>query len=520
MERLAGGIILLTGWRRSLLLLAAGALTVLAQAPFDFPAIAFLTFPVLVLVLDGAVASGKPTLFGRLKSAFAVGWWFGFGYFLAGLWWIGSALLVEAESYAWALPLAVLGIPLMLAIFYGAACALARLFWNDGLGRILALAFGFGVAEWLREFLFTGFPWISIGYAAMPTPLLMQSVDVVDVTGMNALAVFLFASPTLLLARRFLPLVPALAMALLHVGFGVWALNQPGPGKLQSISIRLVQPNISLDEKWSNRDDNFRALLDLSAAQAAAGSKDPELIVWPETAVPYILSEAPAALAAIGDMLKPGQVLMAGSVRQEGADSQTALYYNAVLMIDDKGQIIDAVDKVHLVPFGEYIPIKYAFSSLGLTQLVAGPINYEAGSGRHSFTLGTAKIATYICYEIIFPRLMPDIDDNANVLLNVTNDAWFGITPGPYQHLRQAQLRAVETRKPLARAANTGISAIIDPFGRIVDALVLGGKGTIDARIEPAVSIERPWGDGRRNGPVIVVIVAVLAIGFRMLRRR
>jgi apolipoprotein N-acyltransferase len=150
MGRLAGSIILLSGWKRTLVAMLAGAVAVLGQAPYDFPAACFVAFPILVWLLDGSAAAMRPGL-GLLKPSFLTGYWFGFGYFLAGLWWIGGAVLVEADAFAWALPFAVLGIPLVLAVFYGIACAISRLVWSDGLGRIFALAFGFGVAEWLRS---------------------------------------------------------------------------------------------------------------------------------------------------------------------------------------------------------------------------------------------------------------------------------------------------------------------------------------------------------------------------------
>lgn len=522
MERLAGSIILLTGWRKSLLALAAGALTVLIQAPFDFPAIAFLTLPVLVLLLDGAVAVGKVSLLGRLKPAFAIGWWFGFGYFLAGLWWIGGALLVEANTYAWALPFAVVGLPLLLAFFYAFACALARVLWNDGIGRIFALGFGFGVAEWLREFVLTGFPWIPIGYGLMPTPLMMQSVEIVGTIGMNALAVFIFASPALLMSGRRSWIGPVLAVLLVaaHLGFGGWSLSRPTPSGSSPIAVRIVQPNIDLAEKWDDREQNFKTLLELSSAAPAQGVKPPELIVWPETSVPYILSEAPAALAAIGDMLKPGQILLAGSVRQEGAEADSARYYNAVLMIDDGGQIVDAVDKNHLVPFGEYLPLQAIFTRLGITQMISGPTNYEAGVTRHPLVVRGAKIVPFICYEVIFPQLMPRPGDAVNMVLNVTNDAWFGDTPGPYQHLRQAQLRAVETRKPVIRAANTGISAVINRFGQVSDALAINVQGVIDMQVQPAADTTPDWGDRRRNGLAILLTFGLLSVAFRLARKR
>src|SRR5690606_3214417 len=219
LKSLAGRVILLWGWRRSLAALLAGAATVLAQPPFDFFAVCFLTFPILVLLLDGAVETGGPIL-RRFAPAFATGWWFGFGYFAASLWWTGIAVLTQAE--AWAVPFAVLGLPALLALFYGLAALVARFFWEDGLGRIAGLAFGFGLAEWLRSVVFTGFPWNAIGYAAMPVPLLMQSDHIVGLFGMNALAVFVFAAPALLLSRRHRKAGLALAAGLvaLHVGYG------------------------------------------------------------------------------------------------------------------------------------------------------------------------------------------------------------------------------------------------------------------------------------------------------------
>ncbi len=229
MERLAGRIILLWGWQRAFAAFAAGALLVLAQAPYDFFAVGFVSFPVLVWLLDGTTLESSGGVLRRLRPAFAVGWWFGFGYFLAGLWWIGGALLVEADEFAWALPLAVVGIPLILAFFYGLATAVARSIWSSNIGRIAALAFGFALAEWLRGFLFTGFPWNAIGYAAMPVPLLMQSDAVVGMNGMNALAVFVFAVPALLAGRRHLRFSFAVAVLLVAAGVGQVAAHHQQP---------------------------------------------------------------------------------------------------------------------------------------------------------------------------------------------------------------------------------------------------------------------------------------------------
>lgn len=487
MERLAGRIILLWGWRRLAAAFAAGALLVLTQAPYDFFAAGFVSFPVLVWLLDGATGEASANPLRRLRPAFATGWWFGFGHFLAGLWWIGGALLVEADSFAWALPFAVLGIPLLMAFFYGFATAVARVFWTNDIGRIAALAFGFGLAEWLRTFLFTGFPWNPVGLAAMPTPLLMQSVTLTGLTGMNALAVFVFAMPALLASRRNLRLGLILAGALVaaHVGYGYIRLNAPPAASDTKLAVRIVQPSIDLSEKWDDsvRDRVFATTMELSARPPKEGKPAPQLILWPETAVPFFFTERPDALAAIGDLLKPGQMLVAGVVREE-ASASAPLYYNSVIAIDDGGEIVDAVDKVHLVPFGEYIPFAEIAARFGLEQLVAGPMNFIAGSHRHPLELpGGIKASPFICYEIIFPELVAVDAASTRFIVNVTNDAWFGDTPGPYQHFRQAQIRAVENGLPLLRAANNGISGAVDARGRVIDALALNVRDVLDLEI-------------------------------------
>jgi apolipoprotein N-acyltransferase len=488
MERLAGRIILLWGWRRVAVAFAAGALLVLTQAPYDFFAAGLVSFPLLVWLLDGVTTNASRNPLRRIAPAFAIGWWFGFGYFLAGLWWIGGALLVEADSFAWALPFAVVGIPLLMAFFYGFATAVARLFWTNGIGRIAALAFGFGLAEWLRGFLFTGFPWNPVGLAAMPIPLLMQSVAVVGVTGMNALAVFVLAMPGLLAGRRHrrVGLALAVLLAAAHAGFGALRLNAPPPPSSTELAVRIVQPSIDLSEKWDGAvaDKVFATTMDLSAGPPADGGPAPQLILWPETSVPFFFTERPDALAAIGEMLRPGQMLVAGIVREDTSAGPDPLYYNSVIAIDDAGTIVDAVDKVHLVPFGEYIPLAGFAARFGLKQLVAGPMNFVPGSVRHPMTLpGSVSAAVFICYEIIFPGLVGRDAAPTRLIVNVTNDAWFGDTPGPYQHFRQAQLRAVETGVPLVRAANNGISGVIDARGRVVDALALNARDAIDSRV-------------------------------------
>lgn len=489
MERLAGNVILLWGWRRALVAFLAGGAAALSHPPFDFFAICFISFPVLVWLLDSAAAQAGEGWLRRSLKSFSIGWLFGFGYFAAGLWWTGNALLVEADLFAWALPLAVFGLPAALAIFYGAATLIARMLWSDGIARIAALAFSFGVAEWLRTVVLTGFPWNAIGQAAMPIPLLMQSVSVTGMIGMNALAVFVFAAPAALAARQGARIAMAIAAGLmaLHVGFGAWRLQSADPAPETLVQVRIVQPSISQTQKWDAqmRDRIFATYLEMSARPPTEEGAAPQLIVWPETAVPFILSERPDALTAFADLLQDGQTLLAGAVRLEGSGSdQPSRYYNSVVALNPEGEIYDAGDKIRLVPFGEYLPLSEWLTRIGLQRLVHSVSDFSPGAQRRSIeTTQGVRVLPFICYEIIFPGIAGYGTADTDVLLNITNDAWFGDTPGPYQHFRQAQIRAVEAGLPLIRAANNGISGVIDAYGRVKDAFGINTVGVMDVAV-------------------------------------
>ncbi|WP_136657567.1 apolipoprotein N-acyltransferase [Nitratireductor sp. XY-223] len=517
MERLAGKIMLLWGPRRWIVSFCAGGLGVLSLPPFDFFAALFISFTVLVWLLDGASGDPEAGALGRLSPAFWTGWWFGFGYFVAGLWWLGSALLVEAEQFAWALPLAVLGLPALLAVFYGLATAFARLLWSDGLGRLCALACGFGLAEWLRSFLLTGFPWNAVGYGLMPVPVMMQASALVGIFGMSALAVFVFSVPALVATRR--GLVPALAIAVLllvaQVGFGVWRLAQPEPAAEAEIVIRIVQPSVDQSEKWEDgeRLEIFETLLSLTRSESQSG-KMPTHVVWPETSVPFILTSNPAALTMIGEALEDGQTLITGAVREErDASGETARYYNSIYVIDDNGQIVAAADKIHLVPFGEYLPFAGLLQSAGLQTIAHTPGAFSAGSRRHSVEVpGGRRFLPLICYEVIFPAELEVEGPPADFILNVTNDAWYGRTPGPYQHFRQAQLRAVETGMPLVRAANNGISAVTDAKGRVLDGMSQNVIGVVDIALPGNLHAKRGTWSSSIAFWLIIALLLVVAL--------
>lgn len=487
MQAFAARILLLWGVRRAGLAILAGAIGALALPPFDIFASMFVSFTLLVWLLDGATGNAETGRAG-LSSSFWTGWLFGFGYFVCGLWWLGNALLLEADEFAWAIPLAVIGLPAVLALFYGLATLLARLVWSDGVGRIAALAAAFGLVEWLRSFVATGFPWNAIGYAAMPVPVMMQSSYVLGILAVTPLAVFVFAAPALLGTRRgaWIGLSVALALLGAHFGYGAYRLFiEIPPSGDKTVTVRLVQPSIDQSQKLENTDriGIFEKHLALTAAPPEEGKPRPEVVIWPETSVPFILTDNPDALVRIGDVLQEGQVLLTGAVRaEERGAGQPPLYYNSVYMIDDKGQILGASDKVHLTPFGEYVPFENLLRQFGIEELISLPGGFTAAARRTSLKLPSGLgLYPLICYEAIFPaEVAPDLG-GASVILNVTNDAWFGSTPGPYQHFLQARLRAVESGVPLVRVANNGISAVIDPTGRIIEGLSLNAVGAVDA---------------------------------------
>ncbi len=522
MERLAGRIMLFWGVRRVALALFAGAIGALALPPYGFLAALFIAFALLVWLLDGTASHPQNGTSLGLRSAFLVGWLFGFGYFVAGLWWLGHALLLEADEFAWALPLAVVGLPAVLAVFYGLATFVARLLWSDGFGRILALAAGFGIAEWLRSFVATGFPWNAIGYGAMPIPLMMQSVHIIGLFGVTTLAVLVFASPALLGTRK--GALPGLAIAaglfLIHLGYGGYRLSMPEVGDGKQLTVRLVQPAIDQAKKLANDDREaiFTKHLELSVLPVAQGGKRPDVIVWPETSIPFILTENPDALTSIADMLQEGQVLVTGTVRSETQGAgRPPRYYNSIYVIDDKGQIVAASDKVHLTPFGEYVPFEDVLRRIGFDNLISLPGGFSAAADRTMLTLpGSLKLYPLICYEVIFPAEMTGNWAEAGAILNVTNDAWFGLTPGPYQHFQQARVRAVENGLPLIRSANNGISAVIDDRGRTFSGLSLDAQGVEDATVNVDSSAKLGNNFRERNFWMIWAAVVIGAVFSRM----
>ena len=524
--RLSHPVVLAWGWRRAAIAFTAGALSMLGLAPFDFWPLLFVTFPVMIWLIDGAT-SGR---WGGALSAGLAGWWFGFGYFVAGLYWIGHAFLVDAKTFGWLLPVAVTALPAYLAIYTALGFALARALWTRGPLRILTLALTLTIAEWLRGHLLSGFPWNVFGYTLTGPLVLAQASAVLGLWGLTFLAIAIFASPATLAdesdatRRPALPLLLAIVTLAALAAYGAARLSLQPTEFVDGVRLRIMQPNLPQDEKFNYNAkqqvmSRYIALSNRTTGPRSAGVRDATHLIWPESAFPFFLAREPDALAQIADLLPEGTVLITGAVRApDAASSATGLRaYNSVYVIDHDGTILGIYDKVHLVPFGEYLPFQDILERLGLTQLTKVPGGFLAGDRHRPLSVPrTPRFLPLICYEIIFPGAVPRGGERPDWLINLTNDGWFGTSSGPYQHLQQARVRAIEEGLPLVRAANTGISAVVDPLGRIVKSLPLGVAAILDAqlprRIEPTLYART--GDGMIG--VILGIVAVIVIRFRL----
>ncbi len=521
------------GRRRAAIAFAAGALSVLAFAPVFATPVLFLTFPVLVWLID---SSPNP------RAAALDGWWFAFGYFFFNLFWLGEAFLVEAEKFAVLLPFAVTLLPAALAIFWALAIWLAKRFWREGFARIVLLALVLAVTEWLRGHLFTGLPWNLPGYALTYPVELMQSAALAGVYALTLPAIVIFASPLVLwfegkhhstAVRLGLSMsAAAVPLALLWIyGAAVLTTNVPD---VAGVKLRLVQPSVPQREKWmaEHQARIFREHLTMSAEApdgSKGGSKDDLAgithVIWPEAAMPFLPLEHPDALTAIADMLPAGRVLLTGALRREtaGLDGKPLPHgmrkaYNGLMGFDDEGRLIAQYDKIHLVPFGEYLPLSPVLGALGLSQLANKYGAFTPGAAPRPVLSvpGLPKLVGLVCYEALFPGDIVQGSERPGVLVNVTNDGWFGNTTGPYQHFHQVRVRAVEEGLPVIRVANNGISAIIDPLGRTRAVLGLNVRGVADATL-PVALPPTPYG---RLGDILFAGLCLLTLALLTVLRR
>lgn len=475
---------------------AFGFAGALALPPTHFIPVLFVSFSALVLLLRAA---------STWLAAFAVGWSFAFGYFLLGLYWVAAALFVDISQFWWVLPFAVAGLPAVCALYYAAAAAFAKRLGLDGVAGVLAFALLWFLADEARGHWLTGFPWNFEGYVWSDFLPMMQVVSVVGIYGLTLLTLVAACLPAVLMERNHashIVIGVGLAVALAMAMWGVLRLQEVG-SVVSASRVRVVQPNIEQADKWNafSRAAHFQSLLSLTAASA---EKNPAAVIWPETASTFYLAEDTEHRRAIAASLPPGAVVLTGVIRRFIVDDKLH-YANAMMAIDRSGRIAETYDKFHLVPFGEYIPFRRIFPGRTLANL---GVDFTPGQGLRTLHLdGMPSFSPLICYEAIFPGEVARQDDRPQMLVNITNDGWYGRTAGPYQHFASARTRAIEEGLPMVRAANTGISGVIDPYGRIVAKIDLGQTGFVDADVPEALppTIFSRYGDAMVWGLFAVV---------------
>ena len=450
-----------------------GALLSMALAPVHF----LMSLPLAFGGLGLLALLARSAL-----QASVIGWLAGLGYFAFGLSWIVEPFQVDAARYAWMAPFALIFLAAGLALFWGVAFGFATR-WSPARGasdrqdgrRLFLLLALWSLMEMARAYVFTGFPWAGFGQFWIDTPA-AQLLPWIGEQGLALLTLAVTLPLALLRRRPLFAVVPLLVVALAG-----YALPQPPAPKMTPKLVRLVQPNAPQAEKWlpERRWDFVRRAIELSEADVSARYSDhafPDLIVWPETSVPQLLNHAGDTLAAISERVASVPVLLGIQRRVEGR------YYNSAILVEAEGLVDQIYDKSHLVPFGEYVPFGDLMARFGIygfaSQAGAG---YSAGPGAVLMDLGIGQAQPLICYEAVFARDVNAAPARPDVLIQITNDAWFGTRSGPYQHLVQARMRAAEQGLPMLRAANTGITAMIDPYGRLRENIQLGEAGAIDA---------------------------------------
>ena len=531
MTWLAETAMLSHGWRRFLLLLAAGAIAGLSVPPFFILPALFLAMPVWVWALDGAERlRGWRRLFG---PAFSIGFAFGLGYFLVAFHWLGAAFFVDGGWVLAAMPPAILFLAALIALFWGLASALAHLFWSHGWVRILTLAAWLAGAEFVRGHVLTGFPFDLLGYSLTGTEEMMQLTSVIGVYGLTFLAPLLAMTPALVwpadgrvLSRRLAPLFLALFVIAAQLGYGWNRLAGTQTTERQDMALRLVQPLVLEHADFGNVDpvaliDRLLMLSDMRMNPNDQGLGDISHLVWPESSLPFFLETYPEALARIARLLPEQTTLIAGVPRRPyelGEAAAAEPPYNSVVAIDTQGEVVASYDKSHLVPFGEYLPFAGFFAQLGIKQFVPGADGWSQGDVRRRLlSLPSAPAPlVLVCYEIIFSGDLGEVA-GAQFLLNVTNDAWFDGSIGPAQHAHHARLRAVEEGMSLVRAANTGLTFATDPLGRIIAELAPGEMAALDVR--PHQRLEHTVFQSVRHWPFLIAVVAGILAGFVASRR-
>ncbi len=497
-----------------------GAIGALGFAPvFLFPAL-LLSLSGIWFLLEQTIEDNSSFL-----KIFWLGWFLGLGHFTAGLYWITYALTVDLATFWWAMPFALFGIPTMLAVFTGVSFLLTSFWPYRGISRAFAFAAIWVGVEWLRGYLFTGFPWNLLGYAWAFSPEMSQLASLGGVYGLSFLTILMATSLVYIAGTRPFERNISLSIYLIASLFWLWGrehLTSPEVMSSPPVAIRLVQPSIPQTLKWdpAQKEANLQKLLAMTAQPSLLPLK---AIIWPESAISFFLEQDPVRRFLIAESLPKESYLFTGGLRR--TESTALTIWNSLLVLSDTGDIVAHYDKSHLVPFGEYLPFRpfldKIFGKGSIKKITAGTVDFTAGSGPTTLSLppDLPSFSGLVCYEVIFPRAVVNpAQPRPGWIINVTNDAWYGNTSGPYQHLEAARFRAIEEGIPLVRAANSGVSAVFDAYGQMMGSLKLNEKGVLDVLLPTptrTVPFYARWGDWITLGLIIGFLILAWSLSFK-----
>jgi apolipoprotein N-acyltransferase len=503
----------LDGWPRRLAALLLGLLAALALPPLYL-------LPLLIIGLTGLVwliDARRPAL-----ASFSAGWWWGFGHFIVAFYWIAESFLVDPVRFGWMIPFAIGGLSAYMALFIGLVALVTRRLALSGPAKVVAFAALWSIGEWMRGHLLSGFPWDLTGYALAFSDAFNQYAVLGGIWGLSMLTVVMAAMPaTLGEGSRRLGIwscLGAVALGAVLAGGGALRLAGASTDMVPNVVLRLVQPAISQSEKWAPDSGEQHVELLRQLTLQVPGNEHVSAVIWPETAVQFLLDRDANLRKYLGQVLPPQGLLLTGAFRGEPLTGDYQKLFNSLLVVDHDGNLLGSADKFHLVPLGEYVPLRHLFPFIN--KLTPGPEDFIAGPGATTLKLpGLPPAGALICYEVIFPGQVVDREHRPQWLVNVTNDAWFGTSTGPYQHFTSARLRAVEEGLPLVRVANTGISGLIDPYGRVLTMIPLGIHAVRDVPLPAALLTLTPYA---RFGDLMLVLQLLaffgIAAGLRIVK--
>lgn len=461
-----------------------GAVGALGFAPLNLWPLLLIAFVLLIWLLDGTPSA---------REALWLGWCFGFGHMIVGLYWVGISFRYQANMPASAGVVAVLLLAAFMACYSAIAVGLVRRYWGVGPERIFLFVATWTLGEWLRGVLFTGFPWNLVGTAWLPVLPVAQAASVVGAYGLSALFIMMAGGLALLGDRnpRSFWYSGMIFSVLLAIGLaGAVRLVLDPPARSEPVQLHIIQANIGQDQKWDDETGRRNLQEHLVLTDKAVTERGPGIVIWPETAIPNLIEEEPTTRYLLSrHILAPGAIITGGLRVDREPDGTPIAARNSLFVVSPEGAVEATYDKHHLVPFGEYLPLRDILEGVGLARLAPGAVDFMPGPGAKTLVApDVPPFSPMICYEAIFPGGGASKGQRPEWLLNISNDAWFGQSSGPYQHLASARLRAIEQGLPLVRSTPTGVSAIIDGYGRILASTSLGRQEILTGSLPPVLS--------------------------------